>query len=451
MNVKPLLHCVVALSLLAGCVHAVSASSLYDYFTQAEAQDAGFAAVQARTRASQELEPQSRAKLLPNISVVAGAGWIDHRDEGPVEHDRNNASAYAVVLTQPLFRWQEVIAHEQGTLATSAAQVDLHAARQALVLRVAQVYFDVILAQETLKTVQRHRRLVESQFQHLEQANRHGSATRIDVGALQSQADLATAQELDANDALTLAQDAFQQTTGQTPDTLAPLADPTLFQAPVPANVEDWAANARDASLQVQASQIKLRIAEKNVDKQNAEHLPTVDMVAAYGRFDAGGGELIGASLPSRDYDQAAVGVKMSLPLYAGGGTTSRVREATALRESQGYDLVDQRRNAEMAARRAYLQVVGGVSRFKALSNAARSRAATCQSIRAAFQDGAAVSNDVLLEQDRLAEVEIRLAQVRHDVALGQLRLLAAAGQLAPADLKRFSEGGSFTQEATCG
>lgn len=440
MNVKPSLHCAAALALLACCVSQASAASLYDYFTQAQASNAGFAAAQAQARASDEAEPQSRARLLPNLSIVAGTGWVDHRDEGPVQHDRNNANAYAVVLTQPLLRWQDVISHDQGTLAGSAGQLQVQAARQALILQVAQVYFDVTLAQQDLQAAHRHRLLVASQHQHLENANHQGSATRREVDALQSQADLAEARELDAKDALTLAQEAFRQVTGQAPETLSVPADRSVLQAPVPADIDSWANSARDASLAVQAAQIKLQIAEKGVDRQEAEHLPTLDLIAAYGRFDAGGGELMGASLSSRDYDQAAVGLKMSLPLYAGGGTSSRVRQAIAQRESQGYELLDQRREAEMAARRAYVQVVGGINRFKALSNAARSAAATCAATRTAFEDGAAVSNDVLLAQDRLDDIAMRLAQSRHDVALGQLRLLAATAQLSPDDLKRFSD-----------
>ena len=87
---------------------------LYQLYQKALTHDMKFAAVQAQQLATAEKEPQSRADLLPDLSVTGGAAWVDAEDSSYYNRNRNNTNAYAVVLTQPLLRWQSVIAHDQS-------------------------------------------------------------------------------------------------------------------------------------------------------------------------------------------------------------------------------------------------------------------------------------------------------------------------------------------------
>ena len=56
------------------------------------------------------------------------------------------------------------------------------------------------------------------------------------------------------------------------------------FNAPVPAAIDDWATTAQQGNLAVQAAQIAQRLAEMDIDKEQAGHLPTLDLIAAHGR-----------------------------------------------------------------------------------------------------------------------------------------------------------------------
>ena len=108
-----LLTCLGGLA-LACCPTSVSAEDLYQLYQKALSHDMKFAAAQAQQLATAEKEPQSRANLLPDLSVTGGAAWVDAEDSNDYHRNRNNTNAYAVVLTQPLLRWQNVIAHDQS-------------------------------------------------------------------------------------------------------------------------------------------------------------------------------------------------------------------------------------------------------------------------------------------------------------------------------------------------
>ena len=151
LNTTPLLMPLYWLA-LACAPTQVSADDLYHLYQKALTHDMQFAAAQAQQLATAEKEPQSRANLLPDLSVTGGAAWVDAEDSSDYHRNRNNTNAYAVVLTQPLLRWQNVIAHDQSKLLISASELHTEQARQALMLRVARAYFDVLLNQELLIT-----------------------------------------------------------------------------------------------------------------------------------------------------------------------------------------------------------------------------------------------------------------------------------------------------------
>ena len=74
---------------LACCPANAAAEDLYQLYQKALTHDMKFAAAQAQQLATAEKEPQSRANLLPDLSVTGGAAWVDAEDSSDYHRNRN--------------------------------------------------------------------------------------------------------------------------------------------------------------------------------------------------------------------------------------------------------------------------------------------------------------------------------------------------------------------------
>jgi outer membrane protein len=321
------------------------ATDLLSIYREAQVQDATYAGAKATYIGAQERLPQARALLLPNLSFGAGAHYnsvdTDYRNNifpsGKRDfYDYN----YGLNVTQPLYRPQNNAVYEQAKVQVRQAETQLSASAQDLMTRVAQGYFDVLLARANLSTIRSQKTAVAEQ---LEQAKRNfivGTATITDSREAQARYDLVVAQELVAENDLEVKNRALEQIVGKPVGRLAGLTTPVTLNPPEPADMAAWVEQAYQSSLQVAFAQQSVEIAAQEVKKADAGHYPTLDAVGSltdsYANSSAQG---IGS-----DIKALVVGVQLNIPLYQGGGISSRVREAVAGQERARQDLESARR-----------------------------------------------------------------------------------------------------------
>lgn len=416
-------------------------ADLLQVYRDALEYDAQFAAARAARDAGQEKLPQARAGLLPQISATASTVWNDvdfqRRTPGaPTVDTRYNSNGYQLTLTQPIFRWQNIEQYRQGKLAVVAADAQFAQARQELILRVAQAYFDVLLAQDSLNLAQAQKKAIAEQLEAAKRNFEVGTATITDTHEAQARHDLATAQELAAQNDLELKRQALRQVIGKVPEVLAPLRPQVQLQRPQPDDMAKWVEAAETGSPLVQAQEAALEIADREIGKQRAGHLPTLDLVATRGRNSATGSLTAGIAGPGYDSHASTVGLQLTLPIFAGGAVMSRDREAVALREKARADLDNVRRSAALGARQAYLGVTNGMAQVKAFEQALVSSQSALDSNKLGYEVGVRINIDVLNAQQQLYATRRDLARARYETLLAQLRLKAAAGSLGEDDVQ---------------
>jgi outer membrane protein len=128
------------------------------------------------------------------------------------------------------------------------------------------------------------------------------------------------------------------------------------------------------------------------------------------------------------------------MPLYTGGATDARIKEAVALQDKAQSDVEAAQRNVAQATRTAFLGVQSGLSQIKALQAAEASSQSALDANKLGYQVGVRINIDVLNSQSQLFQTKRDLAKARHDVLLGQLRLRQAAGGLNAQDLEKIGE-----------
>ena len=412
------------------------AADLLSIYREAQVQDATYAGAKAQYIGAQEKLPQAKALLLPSVNFGAGTHYNDVNSRyttptfpsGQVEfYDYN----YGVNLTQPLYRRQNNATYEQAKVQTRQADTQLTAAAQDLMTRVAQGYFDVLLARANLSTILSQKTAVAEQ---LEQAKRNfivGTATITDSREAQARYDLVVAQQLVAENDLEVKNRALEQIVGKPVGRLAGLTTPVTLNPPQPADMGAWVEQAYQSSLQVALAQQNVDIAVQEVKKADAGHYPTLDAVASMTETYASNSTFGFGS----DVKALVVGVQLNIPIYQGGGISSKVREAVAGQERARQDLENARRAVALQTRTAYLGVTSGLGQIKALEQAVGSTKLQLESTKLGQEVGVRTAVDVLNAEQQLAAAQRDLAQAVYSTIVNQLKLKAAVGKLAEADL----------------
>jgi outer membrane protein len=425
--------------ILAGCFATGLAhgADLLGVYRDAVAYDAQFAAARAALAAGQEKLPQGRSGLLPTIGLSANSTWNDidttRRVNGAATTTTQyNSNGWTVQLTQPLFRWQNWVSYNQSELAVAQAEAQFVAARQDLIVRVAQAYFDVLLAQDVLATAKAQKVAIAEQLESAKRNFEVGTATITDTHEAQARFDLTSAQEIAAENDLAVKRQALRSVIGKEPEGLKNLRNGVQLAGPQPADINKWVELAEAGSASVQIYQALSEIAQREVEKQRAGHYPTLDLVATHGKSGSGFSSTTGSGTDSKSN---TIGVQLSIPLFAGGATVSRDREAVALKEKAAADLDNARRTAALNARQAYLGVNSGLAQVKAYEAAITSSQSAVDSNKLGYEVGVRINIDVLNAQSQLYDTRQKLAKARLDTLGALLKLKAAAGTLGEEDV----------------
>lgn len=430
---------VLVAGMFAGIVPYVQAADLLSVYRDAIGYDAQFAGARASLEAGREKLPQGRAGLLPFVSGSVNTTWNENdltKETGAGKGDKAsaayNTNFWNVSLTQPLFRWQNWVSYNQAELAVELAETQFVLAQQDLMLRVSAAYFDALLAEDVLSTAKAQRVAFAETLESAKRNFEVGTATITDSHEAQAKYDLATAQLAAAENDLAVKRYALQVLVGKDVASLKRLGSGVALSRPQPENIDKWVEMAQTNSLGVQITSGQLEIATREIERQRAGHLPTLDFVANHGvRMDNPN-----LNLPTGiKTETTTYALQLSVPLFAGGAVSSKDREAVALKDKAQTDLDNARRSAAQAARTAFLGVTSGLSQVKAFEAAMTSSQSALDSNKLGYEVGVRINIDVLNAQSQLYDTRAKLAKARLDTLLALLKLKAAAGGLSEADL----------------
>jgi outer membrane protein len=420
------------------------ATDLLETYHSALSQDAVFASAQAAKRAGLEKLPQGRSLLLPSVNLSANTTYNDNSTQyrGPVPAIfpsggvQYNSNGYAVSLSQPLFRMQNWLAYTEAELQVVQTEAQFKAAEQDLILRVAQAYFDVLIAQDSVQLAEAQKSAITEQ---LEQAKRNfevGTSTITDTYEAQARFDLTHSQEIMAQSTLEIKNRALQQIINTLPGKLRVLNKEFKLEAPQPNDVDKWVEDAQQRSLRIIIAKAGAKLAEKEIMRNRGGHMPTLDLVANYAESSAGGGAF-GVGTDNRS---KTIGVQFNLPLYQGGATQSRLREAEANRDRAKQDLEATHRTVALQTRQSYLGVVNGFAQVKALQQALKSSESLLEASKLGQEVGVRTNLDVLNAQQQLYSTRRDLYQAEYNYLLSKLQLKAAVGTLNEDDLANINQ-----------
>jgi outer membrane protein len=423
----------------------VLAADLLSVYKDALVADAAYQAARFENQATKERLPQAKAGLGAQVSASVNLSETRTylRDPGTNLLGQNNpkdigtgSRSYGVNLSQPLYRAQTTIGVSQAELTVKSADARLADARQDLAVRVAQAYFDVLLARDNVALSEAQKKAFAEQLAQAQRSFEVGTATIVDTLEAQARFDQTVAREiLDKND-LEVRSRALEQLTGKPVGAIDPLREPLKLEGPQPNKLDDWVNASSERNFSVAQSRLGLDIARLEIDRTKAAYRPTVDATASVngGRSPR---ENFGPLGPS-SYN-ASVGLQVSVPLWTSGLNESREREAVANRDRSDQDLERVRRQANQSVRQFFLSVNSGIAQVRALEQALASTQKQLESTVLGRDVGVRTGVDVLNAQQSVFQTRRDLQSARYSYLMNTLRLKAATGDLADGDIEKIN------------
>lgn len=410
---------------------------LVDVYRLALHNDPTFEVARYTLNAAREKYPQAVAGLLPTVSA-SGVNNVTRAQNQfsntPGVRRDVHAWNWSLQLTQPLIRLQNVYAYDEAKVSLEQAQAQYNLAEQEMILRVTQAYFGVLTSREGIKVAEAELAATEEQLELAKRGFEKGVAAVTDVRDSQSRVDLARSHLVAARNELDAMNAELGKIVDDVPDQLAALDPSVSIPPPQPADQQDWIKQARENNPAVRAAQAGLLVAEAVVGKTRSEHAPTLDLVASYGENYSSGSTTMPTDFASRGQNKL-VGVQFTVPLFAGGGTSSHVAEAIANKYRAGAELEVAHRQAATDARLAFAGVVNGLVQVAALVSAVESSQSAVSGSHAGYKLGIYNNIDVLNAEKQLYTARRDLVKARYDTLFQALKLKAAAGILNGEDL----------------
>jgi len=441
---KNILAALVSLSCALGSTVA-NAEDLLQVFEIATANDPTVLKAKAQADAQSYQSDRAMSALLPQIGLTMSYTKSDstsfRQSEDLSSLDKINAEndefSRGISLSQTLFdlgAWNSLgIADKQALQASG--QYDF--AKQNLIVRVAEGYFNVLSAIDNLEFVQAEKRAIERQLEQTKQRYAVGLTAITDVHEAQAQFDNSVAQEIIANNAVETAREQLREITGKYHAKLDMLNTETFSTVKPSTPATDLVKIAKDKNLNLQVSKITVDIAKEQIELAKAGHYPKLTLNASYGD-SLTDSELNGDQPRS---DSTSVGLNFSVPLYSGGATVAATDQARAFYVAASQDFETNYRAVTRSVITSYNQVVSDIATFKALEQAVISAQSALKATEAGFEVGTRTIVDVLVSTQNLYNAKRNLADVRYRYVVSTLRLKQATGTLSREDLVGINQG----------
>ena len=430
----------------------LQAEDLLQSYELARASDPQLQITEAARNIANEGIVQARSALLPQIN--ASAGYQHSKNNFPLKDSisrvvvgsgtgTTNANNYGAQLNQSIYDHANYTRLKAARAQAESAEASFRAAEQALLVRVATAYFQVLTAQDSLTSSQAEEKAVGRQLEQAEQRYNVGLTAITDVHEARARHDGAVAAAILSENALDDAKAALTELTGKTIDTVVVVRAEIPLVPPSPADWQTWVDSAIKFSPTLAARAADAKASEQQIATAKAGRYPTVTGSVNYtdnasrSTSDLSIDGAPGRSVSSTDdSDGSSIGINVNIPLFSGFNTSSRIRQAVLDSEVSKDRLEQERRTITRATRNAYRSVIAGVSEVGARKQALVSAKSALEATEAGFEVGTRTIVDVLLSQQVLFQAQRDYSQARHNFLVNGLRLKSSAGTITLDDLK---------------
>ncbi|HHQ4729924.1 outer membrane channel protein TolC [Aeromonas veronii] len=428
---RTLLSVMVLLGVSAGA----NAENLLDIYQQAQIKDPQLLQSKAvRDKAFEQIN-ESRAALLPQINLGADLKYLQNKNDTQT----NNKASGSLSLDQSIYRRSNWVNLDISEKSATQNDVAYNLEIQNLMVRTAKAYFDVLKAMDTLEFVRANKVAVERQLEQTQQRFEVGLTAITDVHEAEASRDQALADEINAENELDNSYETLRELTGIDHRNLDVLNTDRFSPQKTAFGSDKWLELALDKNLQLHSARISKDIAKERIDLAKTGHEPTLDLDAG---LQTSNTDYKLDSIQSGGNDnQANIGLTFKLPIYSGGATSSKVKQAQYDYVAASELLEKNFRSVQSTVRSSYNNVNASIGSVRAYSQSVVSADSALKATEAGYEVGTRTIVDVLDSTRKLYEAKQKLSEARYNYILNILSLKQAAGILEAQDLVEVNQG----------
>ncbi|NVD07435.1 outer membrane channel protein TolC [Vibrio sp. JPW-9-11-11] len=435
---KKLLPLVISAALGSISTSAV-ADTLAEIYNQAKENDPTLLSAAAQRDAAFEAVNSSRSTLLPQINLTAGynltRGDTDLDAGSTVDNDKNALSG-GISFSQELYQRSSWLTLDISEKSARQADASYAAVQQALILRVATAYFDVLRAQDNLEFVQAEKAAVGRQLEQTKQRFEVGLSAITDVHDAQAQYDAVLADEVLAQNSLVNSYEGLREITGQQHDNLDVLDTQRFSASKTQAAINELLEEAQQKNLSLLSARIAQDVAKDGISLASSGHLPSLSLDGGYNYSD-----IAHSATTDGTTNNFNIGINLNVPLYTGGNITSQTKQAEFNYVAASQDLEASYRNVVKDVRAFNNNISASIGALRAYEQTVVSARSALEATEAGFDVGTRTIVDVLDSTRRLYDANKNLSNARYDYILSVLQLRQAVGTLSEQDILDINAG----------
>ena len=405
--------------------------NLVSIYQDAEKSDPALARARAGLETAKTEKPLARSRLLPRITANGQVARRYNKLEG-IQPDTLKkyywGGDYTVALTQPVFDGQAWVSMKIAEDIISAGEAELMSARQDLILRTFEAYFNFLHARADVQVAEKQRDLLKSILDQTETFLKVGTGDITAVKEAQARYDASQSQLITAQNRFTIARQDLELLVHRQISSVKDLG-PITARLPDPDNMEKWVEAALSNQPLLISAKKRLEAAEKKVEYARRERWPRLDLQAS-------GGYMNGGYFPEMRTTHTEAGIIMTIPLYLGGSIFAKTAQAESQAIESRHNLKRLEDQVTIRAQSAFLRLRDSVAWYQAARQAMESAKVSMEATNTGFRVGTRTAIDALdLTQFYIAKKRDYLVALYEHV-LARARLKAAAGVIGPEDIE---------------
>jgi outer membrane protein len=440
-----------SIGLFSPILHAQETIDLISLYQEALRNDSLLSSARFQNEAAQELVIQGKSLFLP--SIIMNASFDNQNKERKfltpslpsndlLSGKKTNYKTYdyGVTIKQPLFDYSAYAEYKKILTQTSLSDKQLINTQQDLIFRISKSYFETLLAKDQVDLFQYQRAAIQEQLSKAEAQFEVGLISVTDINEAKTKKALIEAQQISAVQKFKIKKREIQIITGKLPGKLTPL-NPVITFTEINNLADEWISMSQENNIKLQIKKDEIKIAESEIDSRRSGHYPTINAIASRSRNWDKGGYPYGTTKNEgmRSYSDS-IGVEISIPIFSGGMTSSRIREAVLLKSKLEEDIKYLRKEIELQVRDYYLSLQTNFSEISAYQQAMQAATLQLESTQLGFQEGLRNSVEVLDAQQILFNAKLNVLESRYNYIMNFINLKLSVGMLSIADLDEINQ-----------
>ncbi len=421
------------------CVLTIGSPALADTLREAlalaYANNPSLQAARAQLRAVDETVPLALSGWRPRVSIAGDV--TRRRNETAIQGAIGSGALFAggttlrtsqstsLNVSQPLFQGFRTQANTAQAKANVEAQrARLHSSEQLVILDGATAYFDVLRDTAIVELRTNDVQVLTRQLEATQDRFRVGEITRTDVAQAEARLSASISARILAEGNLQRSRAAYVNVIGKQPeDLVTPDALGTL-----PSTVDRALIAASDNNPNVVAASYTADAAQENIKAVRGELLPSLSL----------DGQLSKAwdTIADQSTSEAASArLALTVPLYQGGATYARLRQAKHTAGQRRLEADQARLDAREAATSAWEAYQSARASIASIETQIVASEIALEGVQREAEVGARTVLDVLDAEQELLDARVSLVTAERDQLVASLQLLSSMGQLTAGDL----------------